>query len=66
MQKEAREKNQPPLLPNWQNLPFCHICIESVDFKFLLPSEIETGFESVDFKSPQSQIVADVHQIVAN
>ena len=59
MRKEAREKNQPPLLPNWQNLPFCHICIESVNFKFLVTLEEEIVFESVDFKSTQIQIVAD-------
>ena len=66
MPKKARKKNWPPLFPKWHIRQICHICVESVDFKFLLPSEIETGFESVDFKSPQSQIVADVHQIVAN
>ena len=56
MPNEAREKNQPPLLPKWQKMPFCHIWLESLDFKLLVTLEEEIVFESLGFKYQLLQI----------
>ena len=56
MRKEAREKNQSPLLPKWQKMPFCHIWLESLDFKILVTLEEEIVFESLGFKYQLLQI----------
>ena len=64
MPEKTRKKNQLPLFSLWQKLPFCHICVEKLGFKFLLTSQEEIVFESVGFKSLEIQIIANSLWIV--